>query len=113
VKLLFDANLSRRIVPLLEDLFPGSLHIKHVGLAGDAPDSAIWNFAKENGFCIVTADSDFVKLSNDRDVPPQVIRLEQMNYSTAAAATLIRQYAIAIAEFETRGKPLLTLRKLN
>jgi predicted nuclease of predicted toxin-antitoxin system len=46
VKLLFDANLSRRIVPLLEDLFPGSSHITQVGLAGETPDATIWEYAK-------------------------------------------------------------------
>ena len=34
VKLLFDANISRRIVPLLEDLFPNPTHITHAGLSG-------------------------------------------------------------------------------
>jgi len=63
VKLLFDANLSRRIVPLLEDLFPGSSHISQVGLSGETPDAAIWEFAKQNSFAVVTADADFVRLA--------------------------------------------------
>jgi predicted nuclease of predicted toxin-antitoxin system len=75
VKLLFDANLSRRIVPLLEDLFPGSAHISRVGLAGETPDAAIWEFAKQNGFAIVTADADFVHIADMHGAPPQIIRL--------------------------------------
>src|SRR5882762_6135109 len=31
MKLLFDENLSRKLVPLVEDLFPGSAHISRVG----------------------------------------------------------------------------------
>jgi predicted nuclease of predicted toxin-antitoxin system len=76
VKLLFDANLSRRIVPLLEDLFPESAHISQVGLAGETADAAIWGYAKQNGFVIVTADADFPRLSDTYGSPPQVVRLE-------------------------------------
>lgn len=111
MKLLFDANLSRRIVPLLEDLFPGSQHITRAGLAGETPDAAIWEFGRLNQFAIVTADADFVRLSERLGVPPQVIRLERMNYSTETAAELIRRYAIAIIEFERSFEPLLILRR--
>lgn len=111
MKLLFDANLSRRIVPLLEDLFPGSAHISQVGLAGETPDAAIWEFAKRNRFAIVTADADFVRLADLHGAPPPVIRLERMNYSTEVAAELVRRYAIAITEFERSAKSVLVLRR--
>ena len=111
MKLLFDANISRRIAPLLQDLFPGSLHISQAGLAGEAPDEVIWEYAGLNQFVIVTADSDFLRLSEQLGAPPQVLRLERMNYSTQLAGDLIRRYAIAIAEFETSMKPLLLLRR--
>jgi predicted nuclease of predicted toxin-antitoxin system len=105
VKLLFDANLSRKIV------FPGSSHISQVGLAGETPDAAIWEYAKQNGFAIVTADADFLRLADQRGAPPQVVRLERMDYSTEAAAQLIRRYAIAFTEFEKSAKPVLILRR--
>ena len=110
MKLLFDANLSRRIVPLLTDLFPESTHISRVGLAGETPDAEIWEFAKQNRFAIVTADADFIRLADLHGTPPQVIRLERMDYSTEAAAELIRRYAIAITEFEKSAKSVLILR---
>lgn len=38
MKLLFDENLSHRLVQLLEDLFPNSIHVRDVGLkAADDP----------------------------------------------------------------------------
>jgi predicted nuclease of predicted toxin-antitoxin system len=33
MKLLFDQNLSYRLMPALESLYPGSVHIRDVGLA--------------------------------------------------------------------------------
>jgi len=55
VKLLFDHNLSRRLVPKLADLFPASAQAGQVGLA-TAQDSAVWDFARAKGFAIVTLD---------------------------------------------------------
>jgi len=57
MKLLFDENLSRKLVPLVEDLFPGSAHISRVGMSSGASDRQVWDYAGQNGFVIVTADS--------------------------------------------------------
>jgi predicted nuclease of predicted toxin-antitoxin system len=111
VKLLFDANISRRIVPLLEDLFPKSTHTTLVGLSGETSDETIWKFARDNGFTIVTADKDFVRLAEANGAPPQVVRLEKMDYSTEVAAALIRRYAVAINDFGKGAKPALILRR--
>ena len=111
MKLLFDANLSRRILPLLVDLFPESSHISLSGLSPQTPDKTIWEFAKGNRFVIVTADADFIRLASLHGPPPQVIRLDRMDYSTEAAAELIRHRAIAIAEFEKSARPVLVLHR--
>ena len=41
MKLLFDENVSPRLVAGLSDVFPGSVHVRDVGLAR-ATDAAIW-----------------------------------------------------------------------
>ena len=89
MKLLFDANISRRIIPLLEDLFPKSTHTTLIGLSGETPDETIWKFALANDFTIVTADKDFVRLAEASGPPPQVVRLEKMDYSTEVAADML------------------------
>ena len=62
MKLLFDANLSPRLTALLRDVFPGSVHVSEVGnLAAD--DLSIWGHARDNGFTIVSKDSDFHRMS--------------------------------------------------
>lgn len=111
MKLLFDANISRRIVRLLDDLFPESTQATLLGLPGETPDELIWDIAKTGEFTIVTADYDFVSLSARLGAPPKVIRLDRMDYSTAIAAALIRRHAIAISEFGKGDKNLLVLRR--
>lgn len=57
MKLLFDQNLSPKLVNRLADLFPGSIHVLSVGL-DCADDDRIWEYAEQNGFAIVTKDVD-------------------------------------------------------
>jgi predicted nuclease of predicted toxin-antitoxin system len=52
---------------MLLDLFAGPSHISGVGLAGQTPDEAIWEYAKENGFAIVTAGRAVDSPLRDRD----------------------------------------------
>jgi predicted nuclease of predicted toxin-antitoxin system len=65
VKLLIDENLSRRFVARLADLFPGSIHVMAISLA-ESPDAEVWEYAKANGFTILTADADFFELTTPR-----------------------------------------------
>ena len=57
MKLLFDQNLSHRLVKSLALEFPQSAHVRHVGLE-KAPDGPVWDYAKQHGFVIVSKDSD-------------------------------------------------------
>ena len=58
MKLLFDNNLSDHLVGLLTRDFPGSVHVRSVGLAS-ASDQEVWDFAKAEGLTIVSKDADF------------------------------------------------------
>lgn len=75
MKLLLDENLSRRLVPFLQDVFPGSTQVVLVGMERSS-DREIWNYAKSNGFAIVTQDADFQELSLLLGHPPHVIWLK-------------------------------------
>ena len=61
MRLLFDQNLSHRLVGQLADLFPESQHVRDVGLKA-ADDDQVWRYAKEHGFAIVSKDADLHKL---------------------------------------------------
>lgn len=69
MKLLFDANLSPKLVGRLAALFPDSIHVFDTGLARFTSDEAIWEYARSRGFVIVTADSDFLGLAEERRHP--------------------------------------------
>ena len=58
MKLLFDQNLSPQLAARLSDVFPGSLHVRELGLER-APDEEVWRAALERGLAIVPRDSDF------------------------------------------------------
>ncbi len=58
MKLLFDENLSFKLCRRLNDLFPSSGQVRLLGLER-ADDRAIWDYAKANGFVLLTLDADF------------------------------------------------------
>ena len=62
MKLLLDENLSRRLVPKLLDVFPGTIHVADVDMLR-TPDPDIWLYATENDFTIITKDDDFLALA--------------------------------------------------
>jgi len=97
-KLLLDENLSRRLVPRIADLFPGSAHLSAMGLL-QASDSEIWRFARENDFCIVSADADFYEMATSSGHPPKVVWLKGCDYPSSIAEELIRSQSIRIMEF--------------
>jgi predicted nuclease of predicted toxin-antitoxin system len=98
VKLLFDQNLSRKLVDQLADIFPNSSHVHFHNLT-TADDSDIWEFTKANGFCIVTQDADFAERSRLYGSPPKVIWLRCGNAPTSSAEAIFRSALETIQEF--------------
>jgi hypothetical protein len=72
VKLLFDENPSPELADLLADVYPGSVHVHACGLARSSDDE-IWEYAKANGFTIVSRDSDIEERGVLRGSPPKFI----------------------------------------
>jgi predicted nuclease of predicted toxin-antitoxin system len=99
-KLLFDQNLSPKLVTLLSEEFPGSDHTDYVGL-GAATDFQVWEFAKANDFVIVTKDVDFADLSVFRGFPPKVIWIRRGNCRTSDIVEILRENADRIDEIQT------------
>ena len=99
VKLLFDQNLSHRVVAPLFEAFPECAHVRDFNLQR-ADDGAIWDFAKNNGFTIVSKDEDFHQRSFLHGHPPKVVWLRLGNCSTDQVVTAIRRNAQHLATFE-------------
>jgi predicted nuclease of predicted toxin-antitoxin system len=113
LKLLFDANLSPKLVGRLGDLFPGSAHVFDTGLARSTPDEQIWSYAAAEGYTIVTADSDFLELAESRGMPPTVVYLENCDYRTSQVESVLRRHAVRIAALEQSSRTVLTIRKAS
>ena len=98
MRLLFDENLSFRLVRELVDVYPDSAHVRDIGLLG-AADQAVWAYAAQEGFLLTSKDTDFYQRSLMFGVPPKVVWLRIGNVSTAAIATLLRQRYLAVRRF--------------
>jgi predicted nuclease of predicted toxin-antitoxin system len=108
VKLLFDENLSPRLVDVLGREYPGSVHVRSVGLRG-AEDARIWQYAREHELAIVSKDNDFRQRSFLEGSPPKVIWLEVGNAGTVAIADLLQRERERLVAFETDGESALLI----
>lgn len=98
MKLLFDQNISHRIVSLLQGKFAGSVQVRQVGLE-NVTDNQIFEFAKTNHYSIVTFDSDFVDLSVLKGTPPKIIWLRKGNLSTKSVFETLEKNSLMIENF--------------
>jgi predicted nuclease of predicted toxin-antitoxin system len=98
VKLLFDHNLSHKLVTRLADVFPGSTQTRLIDFAR-AADAEIWFHARTHDFVIVSKDNDFAELAVLRGGPPKVIWLRVGNCSSDAVERLLRANLATITEF--------------
>ncbi len=109
MKLLFDQNLSPKLVQALSDAFPGSKHVQDLGLEAGA-DLDVWHAAAEAGFCLVSKDSDFHQMSFVFGHPPKVIWIRRGNCSTKDVESLLRGHVEDIAKFvESEEAAFLTI----
>ena len=98
MKLLFDENLSPKLVKLLSDLFPNSVHVRDVGL-NRAEDAVVWRFAQDNSLTICSKDSDMHQRSFVLGFPPKVVWVRLGNCSTSDVENLLRRHFSAIEAF--------------
>jgi predicted nuclease of predicted toxin-antitoxin system len=99
MRLLFDQNLSPRLVGLLATEYPGSEHVRTAGLAA-ASDTAIWAYANQNRLVIVSKDTDFQQRALLRGHPPKVVWIRLPNCSTATVEVLLRSRQADLLAFE-------------
>ncbi|NOT57938.1 MAG: DUF5615 family PIN-like protein [Deltaproteobacteria bacterium] len=100
MKLLFDQNLSHKLARRLADLFPDSTHVREIGMK-EAEDPVVWEHAKQQGFIVVSKDSDFHQRSFVLGFPPKVIWIRLGNCTTAEVEHVIRTNCDSIQTFAT------------
>lgn len=103
MKLLFDHQLSPRLVKSLADSYPDSNHVYPLGL-DRADDRTIWQYARDEGFLIVTRDADFSDLCTLLGFPPKVIWIRRGNCKTSAIEAILRRH---YADVETLDRDMI------
>ncbi len=99
MKLLFDENISYRILKKAESQFPGSKHISDFSRQR-FKDSQIFELALKEGFCIVSYDEDFFEIQLLKGFPPKLIWLRFGNASTEKVATRLISVKDQLKDFE-------------
>ncbi|CAN5634276.1 DUF5615 family PIN-like protein [soil metagenome] len=96
MRLLFDQNLSHKLVERLGDAFPESRHVRDIGMK-TATDPEIARYALSEGFTIVSKDADFLALRfvlSGEQLRMVWIRLGNGSTDQVEAALRSRQVAI-------------------
>lgn len=96
-RLLFDQNLSPRLVDQVVGRFPESLHVQRVGLS-TASDVEVLEFAVDQDLVIVTKDKDFADLVTTRGDGPRVLWVMLGNVTTDEIAEAILDAADSILQ---------------
>ena len=100
MRLLFDQNLSPRLPEILAEVFPGSVHVRDVGLTA-ANNAEVWKYALTHGFTIISKDSDFHQLSFLHGHPPKVVWIRRGNCSTDEIALMLAGFSAQLIDFES------------
>ena len=70
----------------------------------NASDRDIWEFAKQNGYTVVTQDSDFNDLNSLYGFPPKIIWIRTGNISTSNIINLLLAFHDDIIGFMTNSE---------
>lgn len=87
MKILFDQNISFRVIDKISKNFPEAKQVRELNLE-NASDLEIWQFAQSNNYTIVTFDADFYDLANLKGHPPKIIWIRAGNTKTDNIAKL-------------------------
>lgn len=112
MKLLFDENLSPRLVRMVAVGYPGSVHVRDVDLKGHVDDD-LWQYAQNSGLVIVSKDTDFRDRSYVEGFPPKVIWLDVGNAGTEAVAQLLAAERNRATQFEADKEASMLILSLS
>ncbi|UII74693.1 DUF5615 family PIN-like protein [Flagellimonas sp. HMM57] len=98
MRLLFDQNISFRLLKKILPIFSESFSVKDLNLINSS-DIEIWKYAKANKFTIITFDADFFDLNTLYGGPPKIIWLKTGNMTTNSIAQLFIDQETLIKDF--------------
>ena len=97
-KLLFDNNISHRVIARISDIFPNANHVMLENL-DEVSDAKVWMFARSHNYTIVTKDSDFNDMVIHKGTPPKIIWIKLGNCKVAEIEKILRVNEKEIKEF--------------
>ena len=98
MRLLFDQNVSYRVVKQLKPNFSDIIGVREVGLL-NADDVHIWEYARQHDYTVVTFDKDIPNIGSVRGFPPKIIWLHTGNLSNQAVVDLFLNRSDEFANF--------------
>jgi predicted nuclease of predicted toxin-antitoxin system len=98
MRLLFDQNISFRLLKKISDLYPDAKQVRELSFE-NATDLEIFEFAIKNNYTIVTFDSDFCDLNSLKDFPTRIIWLRTGNTTTDHLASVFKKRYELISSF--------------
>lgn len=93
--LLLDENLSRRVVPFIQQKYPDSTQISLLNMK-HSTDKEIWDYAKTHCYVIVTKDAGFLDMSLLYGQPPKIIWLKIGNQTKAVMINALLENRVEI-----------------
>jgi predicted nuclease of predicted toxin-antitoxin system len=111
MKVLLDANISWKLVDKLRPIFGDCNHVDLIELNVPVEDKDIWAYALDNGYIIITKDTDFVDLLELKGFPPKIVLLKTGNNSTQALMELLINVKSMIEDLEKNNYGLLEIIK--
>ena len=108
LRLLFDHNLAPSLVRRLAHEYPGSAHTVDLRL-GRADDREIWTYARDQGFAIVSKDSDFHQMSVREGPPPKIVWVRLGNCSVDDVEAILRGSLEDLEQFDTGAEAFLVV----
>ena len=99
MKLLFDQNISHRILNHIQDILPEAKQVRDLGLE-NISDKQIWEYAKESGYIIVTFDGDFYDFSLVWGHPPKIIWIRTNNQTTKKMEEILHKDMDTMQDFQ-------------
>lgn len=97
-KLLFDNNISHRVIARILDIFPDANHVMLENL-DEVSDTKVWMHARSHNYTIVTKDSDFNDMTIHKGAPPKIIWIKLGNCKVSEIENILRVNEEAIKEF--------------
>ena len=98
MRLLFDQNISFRLIHKISELYSEATQVREAGLE-NATDNEIFEYALQNDYTIVTFDADFCDLNNLKGFPLKIIWLRTGNVTTKNLEKIFRDKFDVIRDF--------------